>query len=234
VNRELAVLSAVLTKAVEWSRLAVYPMRGGKVKKLPGEQKRERVLTDEEETRLLKAGRPEIRDAIILALQTGMRLGDICSLTPATVDVACGEIYLAKTKNAKARRLPLTPAARAVLTLRTAGRAPTERLFPPAEGQRPWRLDTAFGRACAKAKVTGLTFHDLRHTFATRLVTGGADLVTVRDVLGHSDLRMTSRYAHPTSASIGQALDILTEQRWVPPKAPTTSETGLRPETVTP
>ena len=61
------------------------------------------------------------------------------------------------------------------------------------EGKRPWRLDTAFGRARAKAKITGLRFHDLRHTFATRLVTAGMDLATVRDLLGHSDLRMTSR-----------------------------------------
>jgi integrase len=234
VNRELAVLSTILTKAVEWGRLAVHPMRGGKVKKLPGEQKRDRVLTDEEETHLLKASPPEIRDAIILALQTGMRLGDLCSLTPATVDLPRGEIYLPKPKNAKPRRLPLTPAARAVLTLRLTGRGPTDRLFPTKDGKRPWRLDTAFGRACAKAKITGLRFHDLRHTFATRLVTGGADLVTVRDLLGHSDLRMTSRYAHSTGASIQQALDILTEQRWVPTKVPTTNKTGLRPETVTP
>ncbi len=229
VNRELSVLSAILTKAVEWRKLALHPTRGGKVKKLPGERRRERILSDEEESALLKASTPEIRDAITLALETGMRLGEICSLTPATVDLARGEIYLPKTKNAKPRRLPLTPAARAVLHLRTQGLPPAERIFPVPEGKRPWRLDTAFGRARAKAKLSGLRFHDLRHTFATRLVTGGADLVTVRDLLGHSDLRMTSRYAHPTGASIQQALQILTQRARVPTKAPTISETGLQP-----
>lgn len=234
VNRELSVLSAMLTKAVEWGRLAVHPMRGGKVKKLPVEQNRERVLTDEEESRLLKASPPEIRDAIILALETGMRLGEICSLTPATADLARGEISLAQTKNTKPRRLPLTPAARAVLHLRTQGRPPDERIFPLAEGKRPWRLDTAFGRACAKATITGLRFHDLRHTFATRLVTGGADLITVMTLLGHSDLRMTARYAHPTGASIQQALQILTHRPRVPTETPTVNKTGLRPDAVTP
>ncbi len=229
VNRELAVLSGILTRATECGKLAIHPMRGGKVRRLPGERRRERVLTDEEESALLKASPPEIRDAIILALETGMRLGEICSLTPATVDLARGEVYLPKTKNAKPRRLPLTPAARAVLHLRTQGRAPAERIFPLGEGKRAWRLDTAFGRACAKAKITGLQFRDLRHTFATRLVTGGADLVTVRDLLGHTDLRMTSRYAHPTGASIQQALQILTQRARVPTKTPTTNETGLQP-----
>jgi len=229
VNRELAVLSAVLSKAVEWGRLTVHPMRGGKVKKLPGERMRERVLTEEEESHLLKASPPELRDVMILALETGMRLGEICSLTPATVDLARAEIYLPKTKNAKPRRLPLTPAARAVLHHRTQAHPPAERIFRGPEGTRPWRLDTAFGRACAKAKVTGLRFHDLRHTFATRLVTGGADLVTVMQLLGHSDLRMTARYAHPTGASIQQALQILTHRARVPTETPTVNETGLRP-----
>jgi len=229
VNRELAVLSAVLSKAVEWGKLAVHPMRGGKVKKLPGERTCERVLTDEEETHLLKASAPEIRDAIILALETGMRLGEVCSLTPATVDLARGELYLPKPKNAKPRRLPLTPAARAVLHLRTTGRAPTDRLFPAPEGKRCYRLKTAWQRAVARAGLDGLRFHDLRHTFATRLITGGADLITVMTLLGHSDLRMTSRYAHPTGASMQQALDILTERRWGGTKGGTTKETGLRP-----
>lgn len=229
VNRELSVLSGILTKAMEWGKLATHPIRGGKVKKLPGERTCDRILTDEEESALLKASAPEIRDAIILALETGMRLGEICCLTPATVNLARGEIYLPKTKNAKARRLPLTPAARAVLHLRTQGRPPAEPIFPVGKGKRPWRLDTAFGRAWTKAGIGHLRFHDLRHTYASRLITGGADLATVRDLLGHSDLRMTSRYAHPTGASVRHALDILTERRWVPTKTPTANETVLRP-----
>lgn len=209
VNRELAVLSSLLTKAVEWGKLAEHPMKGGKVRRLPQHNLKERILTPEEETRLLKASGPELQDLISLALDTGMRLGELVGLTPAGVDLARAEVRLQHTKNRKERRIPLTARAVGILTDRARGRAPDAPYFPPRPGKRPWRLASAFGRACTKAEITGLRFHDLRHTFATRLVQAGVDLVTVRELLGHGDLRMTSRYTHASRQSCRQAIAAL-------------------------
>gem|GEM_PF-3918301 len=58
-------------------------------------------------------------------------------------------------------------------------------------------IRTAFKNACIRAGIESLRFHDLRHTFATRLVLSGVDLVTVSKLLGHSTIHMTMRYAHP-------------------------------------
>ncbi len=129
---------------------------------------------------------------------------------------------LRQTKNGKERRVLLTPRALAVLGDRCLGLAPETPIFPTVARKRPWRLRTAFRRACVRAGVTGLRIHDLRHTFATRLVTGGADLVTVQHLLGHADLRMTGRYAHPTGASMQQAVEILKTRREAPHKNPHT------------
>ena len=66
-----------------------------------------------------------------------------------------------------------------------------------------------FFEACDKAKIKGLRFHDLRHTAATWMVMAGVDLVTVSEVLGHSDIKMTLRYAHPTPENRRRAVDAL-------------------------
>lgn len=210
VNRDLQVLSSLLSKAVAWGKLSEHPMRGGKVRQLPQHNLVERILTEEEETLLLKAASPELEDFIALALDTGMRLGELTALTPADVDLARAELRLRHTKNGKERRLPLTARAVGILTDRGGGLNPAAPYFPPGQTGRPYRLDSAFRHARARAKIAGLRFHDLRHTFASKLVTGGVDLVTVQHLLGHGDLRMTSRYAHPTGASIRQAVAVLT------------------------
>jgi len=55
----------------------------------------------------------------------------------------------------------------------------------------------SFMSACKKVGITGLRFHDLRHTAATRMIENGANIVAVSKILGHSDIKMTMRYAHP-------------------------------------
>jgi integrase len=73
---------------------------------------------------------------------------------------------------------------------------PTGYVFPGAEGERLIDVKTAWKSLLRVAGVTGFRFHDLRHTFASRLVMAGVDLNTVRELLGHADLKMTLRYAH--------------------------------------
>jgi integrase len=72
-------------------------------------------------------------------------------------------------------------------------------------------IRTAFKNACDRAGIKNLRFHDLRHTFATRLVLAGVDLATVSKLLGHSTITMTMRYAHPTPEALKKAVSKLDE-----------------------
>jgi len=211
VNRELSLLSHLFTKAIEWGHVTEHPMKGGKVKKLPGETLRERILTLEEESRLLTEASDTLRPLVILALDTGMRRGEILGLTWDRVDPRHGEILLTQTKNGRYRRVPLTDRVREVLQGRTTNATPTGYVFTRGNGQPARSIREAFLGACERAKLNGLRFHDLRHTFATRLATSGVDIVTVQRLLGHQTLAMTQRYAHPTSADMRRAIHSLND-----------------------
>jgi integrase len=74
-------------------------------------------------------------------------------------------------------------------------------------------IRTAFKLACQRANIKNLRFHDLRHTFATRLVLSGVDLATVSKLLGHSSIQMTMRYSHPTPEALKKAVDTLDSEK---------------------
>ncbi|RMG47590.1 MAG: site-specific integrase [Acidobacteria bacterium] len=81
----------------------------------------------------------------------------------------------------------------------------------PWNGRPMGAIKTAFNNALREAGITGFRFHDLRHTFASRLVRSGVDLVTVKELLGHKSIQMTLRYAHPTPEGKRRAVEILAE-----------------------
>jgi integrase len=234
VNNELKVLSSLLSKAVEWGRLAEHPMKGGKVKPLHAPNTLERELSDEEEERLLKASPTWLQDLIMVAVDTGLRRGELVGLCWDRVDLARAEVRLTETKNGKERRVPLTARAHGVLSRVRRTRAEEAGPFPPGPGKRPWVVASAFRRARTQAGLTDFRFHDLRHTFATRLVRAGVDLITIARLLGHSDLRMVLRYAHPGAADARRAVQALENRARSGHQVDTTSEKGLRLIAVTP
>lgn len=209
INRDLSLLSHLFTKAIEWGHLTEHPMKGGKVKKLPGETMRERILMPEEESHLLAEASSTLRPIVILALDTGMRSGEILGLTWDRIDARQGEVLLTQTKNGGYRRLPLTDRAREILRAKSTSSTPAGRVFTRGNGTPLRSVREAFLGARDRAKLPDLRFHDLRHTFATRLVTGGVDIVTVQRLLGHRTLAMTQRYAHPTSTDMRRAIQTL-------------------------
>jgi integrase len=120
-----------------------------------------------------------------------MRWQDV-DLTRRIVTVAA-----AHAKSGRTRYVPLNDeAVRILKTWRTSDVASTGYVFPGAGGARLIDVKTAWMSLLRVAGVTGFRFHDLRHTFASRLVMAGVDLNTVRELLGHADLKMTLRYAH--------------------------------------
>jgi len=234
INRDLGVLSAILTKAVEWGRLREHPIKGGKVKRLHEGTTRERELTDEEEERLIKLSPGWLQDVIVVAVDTGLRRAELVGLSWDRVDLVRAEVRLDETKSGRARRVPLTSRAHAILSrLRRTGAGSTGPLAV-RPGKWPWRVVSAFRRARSRAGLKDFRFHDLRHTYATRLVRAGADLLTVARLLGHRDLRMVQRYAHPGAADARRAVLALERRARTSPQMDTSSKKGLRRVTVTP
>lgn len=203
VNHELTLLSAILRLAIEQGHLETNPCR--KVKKLRLNNRRHRYLADDEETRLLNAcfGRREhLAPLIRLALHTGMRRGELLKLTWRDIDLSRDRLHVRDPKNGRDRTLPLNTEARATLNALSPSRA-EDRLFDFDKVDRAWQT------ACRIAEIEGLHFHDLRHTFATRLADAGADAFTIAALLGHTTIQMTSRYTHATDQGKVQALENL-------------------------
>ena len=189
INRPLAALHHLLKLAhEEWEALSVVP----KIRLEKEAQGRLRWLEPDEQTRLLAACRasrnPQLFNIVTVALETGLRLSELLGLTWDRVDLSRGVIRLEVTKSGKRREIPMRQVVYNVLAS----------LPEPREG-RVWRLRnirTAFENAVAVAKVDNLHFHDLRHSFASWFMMRGGQLQTLKEILGHADLKMTLRYAH--------------------------------------
>jgi integrase len=200
VNRSLVTLKHILSMAVAWNVLPKNPFSGVKLMRVPN--RAERILTKDEESKLLAAcsmvKNPHLLAGVKLALNTGMRKGEVYGLDWEQVDFANRQIQIRNGKTAQSDRIiPLNDAALRVLSeihLQRAG----EFVFPSnRKGDARLRdPKVGFMKAVPLAKIPHIRFHDLRHTFATRLVQAGVDLITVQQLLGHSTIAMTTRYAH--------------------------------------
>jgi excisionase family DNA binding protein len=197
-NRYLALLKKMFNLAIDEGYLESNP--ASKVRLFSERDRlKERILTEDEETRLLAASYPTLRSIIRVALNTGMRLGEILTLRWDQVDFNGMKLTVLKTKSGKPRTIPLNEALYGeLLALRSAdGRSPF--VFPNPNTALPLTtVDTSFRAACQRAGISGLRFHDLRHTFGSRLVEKGVDIETVRSLLGHSSIAITQRYVHST------------------------------------
>ena len=111
-----------------------------------------------------------------------------------------------RSKNNRSRKVPMNSTVAAELgRLRGNG---TPFVFTQRAGERPKSI-AAFATACRRAGMGHVRFHDLRHTFATNLVMGGIDLVTVKEILGHNDISMTVRYSHPSNERKMAAVELI-------------------------
>lgn len=206
VRLELALLSNLYSIAInEWSLPLTHEVK--KVKKPTPNKGRTRRLVGDEKERLLKAcHRPQQRGTAIwleacinLALETGMRAGEILSLDWNQIRLDEGYIALQETKNGSERDVGLTDAAIAVFAAlpRTASQHVIDTFYDTSG------LDRAFKRACQAAGIAGLRFHDLRHDTATRL----APHLKVQDlakVMGWETLQMAMRYYNPSGSEMSQ------------------------------
>lgn len=204
VNREMALLKHMFTKAVEWGKLKENPAR--KVKLLKGEVKRVRFLMPDEVQILLSNCADHLKPIVIVAVHTGMRKGELLGLTWDQVSFEQGIITLLDTKNHERRDIPMDATVKALL----AGMEKKDTHVFLKDGQPLKFVDEPFRTAVKKSGIEDFRFQDLRHTFASNLVMQeGVELNDVRELLGHKNMSMTLRYAHLSPKHKTRVINIL-------------------------
>ncbi len=214
VNRNVTVLKALLNKAhKDWRVLGTVPH----VSKKRGKPDTTRYLTDDDVQRLLDASSPHLRDLIVFLLGTGARLREATYLTWQDVDLERtprAMVRFVETKGGHPRGVPLPNHVRDMLKrLRATAPATTERVFlhPRNNGTRvPYDSPRkAFSTARRKAELPNVRIHDLRHTYASRLVQRGVSLYEVQRLLGHTTPALTQRYASLAPDNLERAVTVL-------------------------
>ncbi len=207
VNRELAVLKAMFNKAIKWDKFdSTNPVKD--VPFLREGNQRLRYLEKEEIAKLVQSSRGIIRPLVIMAVNTGMRRGELFGLKWKDVDLSQNLIHLLETKSGKKREIPINDNVRgALISIRKHPQSPY--VFTKSNGSHIRDVRRAFKSALKKAGIKGFRFHDLRHTFASQLVMAGVDLNTVRELLGHADLKTTLIYSHLSKDHKQRAVNIL-------------------------
>jgi integrase len=239
-TREIAALRSALNKAIEWGFLEANPLAKLRQRTVEA-RKIVRYLSVEEEARLRRAlkerdtrmieGRisgnkwrivrghslhesiapdgfgDHLTPIVLLAMNTGLRRGELLSLRWVDIDLAACLLTVREetAKSGRSRHLPLNKEAMEALVRwrRKAGEG--QEIFPVADVKTAWRA------LLAAAAISKFRFHDLRHHFASKLAMRGVDINSIRELLGHADLKMTLRYAHLAPAHLATAVAKLVE-----------------------
>lgn len=205
-NRYRDMLSGMFKRAIRDGHLTTNPVKT--VSKFKENNERVTYLTEQEENAVLEALPEEYRPHFIVSIHTGLRWSEQINLCWENADFITKFITVLRSKNGRARRAPMNSRVLGVLLdlgsrRDTATAKPVDPVFSP----RPQQPDDFFPRAVARAKgalekrgeaadhLDGYTWHDNRHTWASRLVMAGVDLLTVKELGGWRSLKMVERYA---------------------------------------
>jgi integrase len=206
-NRELAALRKALYLAYEWKLIVRRP----KFRILPGEKNREYVVTGEVENAYLSKAQYPLKEAAILILDLGLRPEECVALRKSDILETAVCVPIGKTKNA-VRAITLSTRARVTLELLFALWPNSEWVFPGRrKGQHLTRsaldnMHAAIRDADGSDFSKDFVLYSLRHTFGTRLAESGASPFDIKSLMGHSDVRVSQKYVHPTPEHIERAM----------------------------
>jgi integrase len=195
VNREASFLRHVYNVAI----------RDGKTERNPvarlrffQERGRVRYLSDEEELALMTAlPSDDDRQRVVVLLHTGLRKSEFLGLRWKDADSKAGVLTIPRSKNGEARHVPMNATVREILSRRTRSLDRNALVFPNSVGMVDLRwAEKSFPEAARAAQIEDFRLHDLRHSFASRLVMAGVDLLTVMQLGGWKSLAMVQRYGH--------------------------------------
>ena len=158
--------------------------------------------------------REYLRALVTAAIYAGPRRGELLKLRWTNVDFDLNTITFKETKTNKDRTVPMEPIVRtALLELRERAGDAEYVFVNPDTGTRYTDVKKSFSAACRNAGITDFRFHDLRHTFGTRLADAGVDVVKIKELMGHASIVTTMRYIHATDQGKRGAIVVLSEYR---------------------
>lgn len=215
INNHLTVLSGCLRNAQERYDLARMP----KIRLLQTPPPRTDFLSPEEADLLLANSSGIWRDVFLMALRTGLRFGELKALSWADINWANSSVTVRHSwsmarrgidtpKSNRERTVPLVAEVIDMLALKER-RLPFVFIDERGRSFTPTRLNRELRNACGRAGVREITCHTLRHTFASHLVAAGASMKAIQELLGHSNLRITERYAHLSHSSLKATVQLL-------------------------
>lgn len=214
VNNQLTVLGRCLRSAVDWGRIAHMP----RVKLMKAHSQNTDFLTQDEMTRLL--GAPIVTSVQLMAftaLRSGLRLGELLGLSWSDIDFESNVLTvqhswvrreMTSPKSHRIRHIPLGGELRALLYAVRRSRG----FVFPGVGDKPWSTDGAareLKRLCERTGVRKIGWHVLRHTFASHIAMRGVPMRSLQQLMGHSTILMTERYAHLGMTSLHDAVQVL-------------------------
>jgi integrase len=207
-NRFIALMKLTYRLAEEAQKIKYNPAR--LVRQQKEDNARIRWLTDEEETKLRAAIPSEHLSEFEIGLHTGMRKSEQYEKGLwENVDFANGLLRIPKSKHGGVRYVSLNSRVRAVLSMLKP--TPAEGRIMALTSPRSW-----FEQAVKDSGIAHFTWHDLRHTFISRLVMAGVDLRTVQELAGHKTIQMTMRYAHLAPSHVAEAAERLVPKTAIP------------------
>jgi integrase len=195
VNRELALLKHMLNLSERWGlHQGPNPVRF--VRFLREDNYQFRTLSHDEERALLEHCPAYLQDMVLFAINTGLRCGDVFDLKWEEVDLENKRLNLIMGKTRRPLEVPLNEVACSTLTAWAGIKKCPYVFYNLATGDRFRDLKAGLNKAVRETGLENVTWHTFRHTFASRLTRNGVDLVTVKELLGHSTITVTMRYAH--------------------------------------
>ena len=220
INIILGVFTALLNNAVEWECLARNPLYRFKPVREP-ERHFDYWSANEIEQFLAGTMFDTNRPLYILALNTGMRRGELCGLKWDRIDFIRGQIVVSRslsryglsesTKSGKKRHVPMNPVVKDLLK-KLLERSTSDLVLEPGKSQ-PKDVNHVYREFHKAQRIAGFTrlirFHDLRHTFASHFMMNGGNIYDLQKILGHSSLEMTQRYAHMSPDHLAHAIQIV-------------------------
>jgi integrase/recombinase XerD len=223
VNKELTLLKKIIGNLFDTEIIFKNPAR--LIKKVKEDNEAGRVLNRAEEKLYLAKCNPTYRDYAIILLETGMRPNELCEMKISNVNLASKTVFVEKGKTKAARRfIPLTARAFDIVCRRVEV-TQSIYLFPGGRHRKSAdthvvKFNNAHYLALSKSKIDGenrsgtdktTTIYSFRHTFATRFVESGGNLIALGALLGHANLKLLMRYSHPSDVHKTEAINLMSE-----------------------
>ena len=206
INRELSCLKHMFSLAGKWKLMRENP--ASEVKFLKEEKYKMRVLEKVEAELLISAAEEYLKPILIVALSSGMRRSEILRLSWDDIDFVNSNMHVKNTKSGKDRIIPMNSLV--AETLKKQDMSGEFVFLPPRKKENSFFESVSYSlkKACGKVGIENFRFHDLRHTAASWMVIDcGIDLVTVKELLGHSEIKMTMVYCHASQESKRRAVE---------------------------